>query len=234
MTNNRNPQKNGKLLSFVKDHPWKTAAIVGVTALGLLIIAGGIVLIATSPATFGGGAAVGAPLLGVGGSLVAGTVLIAAGLVVTGCAGAYTWGAFKNWRIQRKLNKVGTTLLSDNEIKVNDEPEDKATKSFRSVSFTPGTKVDHGTDSTLMVILDKPTKEKGKKKTSRASSAPVRPFSERGKSRNMISKSSETGEKRKFYHLFNRKKAKQNKDESEGEGTEMTEMEGRKKEQHHH
>lgn len=72
--------------SYAKNHPWKTAAFAAVAIGGLLLVAGGIVLIATSPASFGGGAAVGVPLFAVGGALAAGAVVIVGGLAVTGTA----------------------------------------------------------------------------------------------------------------------------------------------------
>lgn len=72
--------------SYAKNHPWKTAAFAAVAVGGLVLVAGGIVLIATSPASFGGGAAVGTPLLAVGGALAAGAVIIVGGLAVTGTA----------------------------------------------------------------------------------------------------------------------------------------------------
>lgn len=105
---------------YAKTHPWKTAAFVGVAALGLLIIAGGIVLIATSPASFGGGAAVGVPLVAVGGGLAGGAIMIAGGLVLTGTATGLFWRSSRNDKtrkdVVKNLNLVMNDLSSDHGI----------------------------------------------------------------------------------------------------------------------
>jgi hypothetical protein len=101
-----------RMIDYAKAHPWKTAAILAAGAFGLLLIAAGVVLTATAPATFGGGAAVGIPLLGVGTGLAAGFVLIAAGVVTTGCATGYFWSSAKTQHRKQTLQVQVDTIPS--------------------------------------------------------------------------------------------------------------------------
>lgn len=93
------------LASYAKEHKWQTTIALASFAVGLALIAGGIVLAATAPATYGGGAAVGIPLLGIGAGLAAGAIVVAAGVVTTGCATGFLWKSSRHHAQRRELRK---------------------------------------------------------------------------------------------------------------------------------
>lgn len=103
------------LPTYARKHPWATAGYAALLAGGLLLIAGGIVLIAVAPATYGGGAAVGIPLLGVGIGATAGVVAIVGGAVMAGVAVEATRrDATREMNRQKMRGRIDTAMYLSN------------------------------------------------------------------------------------------------------------------------
>lgn len=126
------------LISYSRDHKLK-AAIAGTCFIGgALLVGAGIALTIVAPFTYGGGAAVGIPLLGVGTGLAAGAVVAAAGVVTTGCATGYFWKSSRHYGRRREMRdkvRQATEIMNIPSILKKPEADCPATKLPKQVRF---------------------------------------------------------------------------------------------------